>query len=91
MMPFMFDFGVVVYRIFATTVSGITFDLEWAFSADVRHNEAYYELYLKVFAAALTGLILVAGNDLLQRQAIQTQKKLTAAYQRFVPKEILST
>ena len=91
MAPFMFDFGVMIYRIIALTIFGTSFDLEWAFNAYVRHNEAYYELYLKVFAAALTGLILVARNDLVQRQAIETQKKLTSAYQRFVPEEILST
>ena len=91
MAPFMFDFGVMIYRIIALTIFGTSFDLEWAFNAYVRHNEAYYELYLKVFAAALTGLILGARNDLVQRQAIETQKKLTSAYQRFVPEEILST
>jgi adenylate cyclase len=91
MAPFMFDFGVMIYRIIAITIFGTTFDLEWAFDAYVRHDEAYYELYLKVFAAALTGLILVARNDLVQRQAIETQRKLTSAYQRFVPEEILST
>ena len=83
--------GKYLDRIISSTVFGTTFDLEWAFNAYVRHNEAYYELYLKVFAAALTGLILVARNDLVQRQAIETQKKLTSAYQRFVPEEILST
>ena len=91
MVPFMFDFGVVLYRIFAVTILDATYEIEVAFDLYVRVDEAYYELYLKVFAAALTGLILVARNDLFQRQAIFTQKQLTTAYQRFVPEEILST
>ena len=91
LVPFMFDFGVVVYRIFDSVILGNTYDIEWAFLTNVKIDETYYELYLKVLAAALTGLILVARNDLFQRQAIETQKKLTSAYQRFVPEEILST
>lgn len=91
MVPFMFDFGVVLYRNFAATILDATYDIEVAFDLFVRVDEAYYELYLKVFAAALTGLILVARNDLFQRQAIFTQKQLTSAYQRFVPEEILTT
>ena len=91
MVPFMFDFGVVLYRVFAVTILDVSFEIEAAFDLYVRVDEAYYELYLKVFAAALTGLILVARNDLFQRQAIFTQKQLTSAYQRFVPEEILST
>ena len=91
MVPFMFDFGVVLYRVLAVTILDASYEIEEAFDLYVRVDEAYYELYLKVFAAALTGLILVARNDLFQRQAISTQKQLTSAYQRFVPEEILST
>ena len=91
MVPFMFDFGVILYRIFAVSILGSAFEFEDAFDLFVRVDEAHYELYLKIIAAALTGLILVARNDLVQRQAISTQKQLTSAYQRFVPEEILST
>ena len=93
MVPFMFDYAVILYRLVLVLLhlSETSFDMEWAFAVNVRFDEAYYELYLKVFAAALTGLILVARNDLLQRQAIEIQTKLTSAYQRFVPEEILDT
>ena len=89
--PFMQDFVMTLYRLFSTFILDDFMDIEWAFYFNVRIDEAYIDLYMKVFVAALTGLILVARNDLVQRQAIETQRKLTSAYQRFVPEEILST